>query len=57
MRNYCRVYHTSMDYLLGMSMPELLDELADSIAELKEEQQEAERRRKQIEDRAKRGRR
>lgn len=57
MRNYTRVYHTSMDYLARMGIQALLDELHDAIEELREEQEEAERKRKQIEDRARRGRR
>lgn len=57
MRNYCRVYHTSMGYLQNMSMPALLEELSDAIEELRDEQAEAEKRQKQMEERAKRGRR
>lgn len=57
MRNYCRVYHTSMGYLQNMSMPTLLEELSDAIEELRDEQAEAEKRQKQMEERAKRGRR
>ena len=57
MRNYCRVYHTSMGYLQRMTMPALIDELSDAIEELREEQEQVEKRQKQMEERAKRGRR
>lgn len=57
MRNYCRVYHTSMGYLQRMTMPALIDELSDAIEELREEQEQAEKRQKQMEECAKRGRR
>lgn len=43
MRNYCRAFHTSMDYLASMSMGTLLEELGDAIDELKEEQAEQDR--------------
>lgn len=43
MRNYCRVFHTSMEYLTSMPMGILLAELGDAIDELKEEQAEQDR--------------
>lgn len=43
MRNYCRVFHTSMEYLTSMPMGTLLAELGDAIDELKEEQAEQDR--------------
>lgn len=57
MRNYCRVYHTSIGYLQRMTVPALIEELSDAIEELREEQEQAEKRQRQIEERAKRGRR
>ena len=46
MRDYCRVFHTSMDYLAKMPMVRLMDELEDASEELAEEQA---RRQKQLE--------
>ena len=38
MRGYCRAFHTSMDYLAGMPVARLIDELADANEQLAEEQ-------------------
>ena len=57
MRNYCRVYHTSMGYLQRMTVPALIEELSDAIDGLREEQEQAEKRQRQMEGGAKRGRR
>ncbi|MBQ9000265.1 MAG: hypothetical protein IJ087_00230 [Eggerthellaceae bacterium] len=46
MRDYCRVYHTSIDYLANMTMTALVAELEDAAAELSDERK---RREKQLE--------
>lgn len=51
MRNYCRVYHTSLDYLNKMPMYRLISELEDAAADLAEEKRQHDRRMK--EDKAK----
>ena len=43
MRDYCRVYHTSMDYLTGMPMARLIDELQEAAEELDEERRAREK--------------
>ena len=54
MRNYCRVFHTSMDYLTSMPMTALLEELEDAVDELMEEQEERERQMKRQRNSARR---
>ena len=44
MRNYCRAFRTSMDYLSKMPMYLLMDELEDAVFQLEEERREEERR-------------
>ncbi|MBQ9000549.1 MAG: hypothetical protein IJ087_01695 [Eggerthellaceae bacterium] len=54
MRNYCRVYHTSLDYLITeMTMGQLIAELEDAAEDLAEENRLNERRMKQAQAKAK----
>lgn len=60
MRGYCRVYHTSMDYLKGMTMARLMEELFDATEELADErrrlEKEANERARRAKARPRRGR-
>ncbi|MBQ9000739.1 MAG: hypothetical protein IJ087_02675 [Eggerthellaceae bacterium] len=53
MRNYCRVYHTSIDYLNKMPISRLISELEDAAEDLAEEQRQREKRMKQEKAKAK----
>ena len=53
MRNYCRVYHTSIDYLVRMPITRLIEEPADAAEDLAEEQRQHERRIKEEKAKAK----
>ena len=53
MRNYCRAFHTSIDYLSGMPFCRVLDEMQDAFEDLAEERREQERRAEQERARAK----
>ena len=55
MRNYCRAYHTSIDYLTGMPICRLLDELQDAFADLAEERKKQERQMERERAKAKAG--
>lgn len=50
MRNYCRVFHTSLDYLNNMPIVRIFAELEDAAEDLSEERKQFERQMK--EDRA-----
>ena len=47
MRNYCRVYHTSLDYLTEMPMCRLIAELEDAAEDLVEEKRQHDKRMKE----------
>ena len=53
MRNYCRVYHTSIDYLNRMPISRLIAELEDAAEDLAEEQKQREKRRREEKAKAK----
>ena len=53
MRNYCRVFHTSIDYLNSMPIVRIIAELEDAAEDLAEERKETERRMKEERSRAK----
>lgn len=57
MRDYCRVFHTSMDYLLALPMTQLMEEMEDAAAELEEERRQQEKRIRAEKAKAKRKRR
>ena len=52
MRNYCRVFHTSLDYLNRMPIARLFAELEDAAEDLAEERKQQERRIKEEKARA-----
>ena len=52
MRNYCRVFHTSIDYLNRMPVVRIIDELKDAAEDLAEERRQAEKRMKEEKSKA-----
>ena len=53
MRNYCRVYHTSLDHLGSMPLSRLMEELQDAAEDLAEEQRQRDKRMKEEKAKAK----
>ena len=53
MRNYCRVYHTSLDHLQAMPMVRLVSELEDAAEDLMEEKRQHDKRMKEEKAKAK----
>lgn len=43
MRDYCRVFHTSIDYLAGMPVGRLIEEIEDATEEITEERRQLEK--------------